>query len=295
MSPHKFHSADLKHAKVNGQSIAYRSIGDGPPVLLLHGFPQTHMMWHRVAEVLAAQFTVVAADLRGYGDSSKPKGTKNYSFHNMAADQVALMNSLGFGCFHLVGHDRGARVAHRLALETPQAVKTITLMDIIPTHLLLSELSQSIARAYYHWFFLSQPTPMPETLIGADPDYYYENCLGGWGKADLKQFPAKALDAYRKAWRDPDTIRGMCEDYRATLEYDFNYDAADLKQRLSCPALVLYGANGAMAAEYDVPQTWETRMTTMFSAPIPGGHFFVDESPDETVDALKGFLMRYKD
>lgn len=277
-------------ASVNGQTIAYARGGDGPPLLLLHGFPQTHAMWKDVAPKLATRFTVIAADLRGYGDSSKPQGTENYSFRAMAADQSALMADLGFDRFHLVGHDRGARTAHRLALDTSDAVQTLTLMDIVPTHLLLDDLNRHVAKAYYHWFFLAQPAPFPETMIAADPDAYFTSCLLGWGAAKIEDFEPDALAAYRKAWRDPDTIRAMCEDYRAALVHDFDQDAADLGRRVTCPALVLYGADGAMARAYDVPGTWADRLSDMRGDTVPGGHFFVDQHPEETARKLLSFL-----
>ncbi len=277
-------------AEVNGQTIAYVRRGDGPPVLLLHGFPQTHAMWHAVAPVLAEHFTVIASDLRGYGASSKPQGTENYSFRHMAADQTALMAHLGFDKSHLVGHDRGGRTAHRLALDSPEAVQSLTVMDIVPTHLLLDQLSRQVAKAYYHWFFLAQPAPFPETMIAHDPDAYFESCLLGWGSAKLSEFDPRALDAYREAWRNPDTLRGICADYRAALAHDFDLDAADLGRRIDCPALVLYGADGAMAQAYDVPATWKDRLSNMRAEAVPGGHFFIDQHPEETTQALLAFL-----
>ena len=277
-------------AAVNDQQTAYARGGSGPPVLLLHGFPQTHMMWHVVAPILAAHYTVIAPDLRGYGASSKPQGTENYSFRAMAADPLALMQHLGFDHFHLVGHDRGARTAHRLALDAAGAVRSLTLMDIVPTHLLLNDLTRQVAQAYYHWFFLAQPAPFPETMIGHDPDAYFESCLLGWGAAQLSDFAPEALTAYRAAWRDPDTIRGMCADYRAALAFDFDHDAADLDRRVTCPALVMWGADGAMGRAYDVPGTWADRLTDITAVPVPGGHFFVDQHPKETAAALLAFL-----
>lgn len=277
-------------AEVNGQAIAYTQQGSGPAVLLLHGFPQTRAMWDTVAPLLAEQFTVVIADLRGYGDSSKPDDMTAMSFREMGSDQVALMRSLGHESFHLVGHDRGARTAHRMALDSPEAVASLTVMDIIPTHLLLGDLHQEVARAYYHWFFLAQPAPFPERMIGADPDYYFESCLLGWGGATLEDFPAEALEAYRKSWRDPACIHAMCNDYRAAIDVDFALDAADLNRQVSCPALVLYGATGAMAKQYDVEATWAPRLANMRATAIPGGHFFVDQHPSETAEALLDFL-----
>lgn len=275
---------------VDGVEVAYEVQGDGPPVLLLHGFPQTRAMWRRIAPVLAERFTVVCADLRGYGGSSKPKAVEECSFRAMAADQIGVMRNLGFERFHAVGHDRGGRTVHRMALDYPEAVQTMTVMDIVPTHLLLDRLTQKVAKDYYHWFFLAQPAPFPETLIGADPDLYFESCLLGWGSAKLEDIDPVALAAYRSAWRRPDVIRGMCNDYRAALEVDFDLDATDLGRRVRCPSLVMYGADGAMAQAYDIPVTWADRCDEMQAVGIRGGHFFPDTAPAETAQALLSFL-----
>jgi haloacetate dehalogenase len=277
-------------ADLGDAQIAYAKGGQGAPVLLLHGFPQTRAMWTPVARDLVKHFTVITADLRGYGASFKPEGTENYSFRQMAGDQLALMRHLGFETFHLVGHDRGGRTAHRLALDAPEAVQSLTVMDIVPTHLLLDDLHFKVAKAYYHWFFLAQPYPFPETMIGHDPDAYYQSCLVGWGAGKLSDFDADLLEAYRAAWRDPDTIRGMCADYRAALEIDFDLDAKDLGRKLTCPSLVMYGADGAMDKAYDVGATWADRLSDMKVQPMKGGHFFVDEHPQQTTDALLSFL-----
>lgn len=282
-------------AAVNDQTIAYSAGGDGPPILLLHGFPQMRAMWHAVAPVLARDYTVIAADLRGYGDSSKPLGVGSYSFREMAADQHALMTHLGFDRFHLVGHDRGARTSHRLALDHPDSLLSLTLMDIVPTHLLLSELKTPVAKAYYHWFFLAQPAPFPETLIGMDPDFYYETCLAGWGGAEIEDFDSEALYAYRQGWRWPDCVHAMCNDYRAAIEIDVIHDGIDLGRKVDCPALVLFGSDGAMARHYDVPGTWADRLADMRSIPMPGGHFFPDLHPADTARAVKGFLDNIQD
>ena len=273
----------------DGIAIAHETTGNGPPILLLHGFPQTRAMWHAIAPVLARDFTVISADLRGYGDSTKPARMQDMSFRAMAADQVALMRHLGFEQFHLVGHDRGARTAHRLALDHGPALHSLTLMDIVPTHLLLDDLSQEVARAYYHWFFLAQPAPFPETLIGYDPDAYFENCLAGWG-GGMDGFADPALQAYRQAWRDPDCIRCMCNDYRAAIDVDFALDARDLGRQVDVPALVLYGADGVMGRAYDVPATWANRLSDMQASALPGGHFFPDTHPKDTAAALHRFL-----
>ncbi|SPH17437.1 Haloacetate dehalogenase H-1 [Defluviimonas aquaemixtae] len=278
-------------AEVNGQRIAHSIGGAGPAVLLLHGFPQTRAMWRQVAPRLAEHFTVVTADLRGYGASSKPRGAEHYSFREMGRDQLALMTGLGFDRFHLVGHDRGGRTAHRIALDEPSRLLSLTVMDIVPTHHLFANLSREVAASYYHWFFLAQPQPFPETLILADPDYFFESCLLGWGGAKLSDFDAGQLAAYREAWRDPATVGAMCDDYRAALRIDFDLDAADLGCRVDAPSLVLYGDTGAMARAYDVPATWADRLSAMQAAAVPGGHFFIDTNPDATAAALLGFLM----
>lgn len=278
---------------LGGVTIAYDMAGAGPPVLLLHGFPQTRALWSQVAPALAERFTVVTADLRGYGGSSKPAAEKdlsNYSFRAMAGDMRALMAALGFERFQLVGHDRGARVAHRLALDAQEAVRSLTVMDIVPTLHLLEGFALPVARTYWHWAFLAQPAPFPEQTIGHDPDGFFETCLVGWGRAGLAAFDPDALAAYRAAWRDPATIAGMCNDYRAALEIDRAHDEADRGRSVGCPALVLYGGDGVMGQLYDVPATWRDRLADMRAEAMPGGHFFIDEAPEATAAQLLGFL-----
>ncbi len=286
-------SSDKVHsdiATVNGQRIAYTIAGQGPPVLLLHGFPQTQAMWHAIAPELSKHFTVITADLRGYGASSKPEQMRDMGFRSMAEDQIALMAHLGFSKFHLVGHDRGARTAHRLALDAPNRVLSLVLMDIVPTQHLLTDLPHTAARAYYHWFFLAQASPFPETLIGHDPDLYFETCLAGWGPDGLAQFDTITLDAYRAAWRDPQTIKAMCNDYRAAIDVDLALDTNDLTRRVETPCLILFGADGVMARDFDIPATWAPRLSTMTSQAMPGGHFFPDTHPAQTTTALLNFL-----
>jgi len=280
-------------AQLGDIAINYVIGGSGPPVLMLHGFPQNLAMWARVAPVLAERFTVVCGDLRGYGDSSKPKcapDRSNYAFRAMAADQVALMKSLGFARYHAVGHDRGGRTAHRMALDHPGAVQSLTVMDIVPTHKLFTETDKPFAMAYWHWFFLSQPEPFPERLIGADPDFFYETCLAGWGAARIGDFDAEQLAEYRRCWRDPAMIHGSCSDYRAAASIDLEHESADIATKVACPTLVLYGAQGVMAKLYDVPATWRERCADVRGQAMPGGHFFVDTAAVETVKALQGFL-----
>ena len=267
--------------------------GKGPPLLLLHGYPQNLAMWAKTAPLLAEQFSVVCADLRGYGDSSKPKcapDNGNYAFRAMAADQVEVMKRLGFDRFHVVGHDRGGRTAHRMALDRPDAVASLAVLDIVPTYKLFTKTDQQFAMAYWHWFFLSQPEPFPEKLIGADPDFFYETCLAGWGAARLADFDAAQLTEYRRCWRDPAMIHGSCSDYRAAASIDLDHDAADIDTKVACPTLVLWGDKGVMAKQYDVAATWRDRCADVRGQAMPGGHFFVDTAAVETVKALQGFL-----
>lgn len=275
-----------------GTTIACAIGGAGPPLLLLHGFPQTHALWRRIAPALARTHKVICPDLRGYGASDKPAGAEAMTFRAMGADQLALMSALGAERFHLAGHDRGARTAHRMALDAPDRVASLALMDIVPTAHLLDTLTPEVARTYFHWVFLAQPAPLPERMIGADPDAFFEHCLGGWGGAGLSAFDPACLDAYRAAWRDPEAIRAMCDDYRAALDHDAPLDRADARP-LACPALVLWGAEGAMARAYDVAATWAPHLARMEAGALPGGHFFPDESPAETAAALKDFLARH--
>jgi len=282
-----------KTCDLNGVKIAYSELEESKgkaPLLLLHGFPQNRFMWGRIAPILTAHFHVICADLRGYGGSSKPKGVAEYSFRKMGLDQLGLMTYLGFDRFHLIGHDRGARTAYRMALDATDRIKSLTVMDITPTHFLLDALKSEVARAYYHWFFLAQPSPFPETLIAADADYYFESCLLGWGGSTLEQFDQRALEAYRKTWRDPATIEAMCNDYRAALEYDFEMDECDLSRQLDLPALVMWGEGGAMDKSFDLPETWRARLKQFDCSAIPGGHFFPDIHPKNTAAALLRFL-----
>ena len=269
--------------------------GAGPPLLLLHGYPQCLAMWARVAPILAKDFTVVAADLRGYGDSSKPKclpDRSNYAFRAMAADQVAAMKHFGFERFHLVGHDRGGRTAHRLTLDHPGAVRSLTVMDIIPTHTLFNNFDRHTAGAYWHWFFLSLPEPFPETLIGKDPDYFYETAMTGFGRARREDFEPEMMAEYRRCWRDPDMIHGSCSDYRAAASIDLEHDEKDLGRRVACRTLAFWGEKGPMARNYDIAAEWRKCCADVTGASLPGGHFFIDQFPVETAATLTEFLPR---
>lgn len=266
--------------------------GTGAPVLLLHGYPQTCLMWHKIAPRLAADFTVVATDLRGYGDSSKPQRKpdhSNYSKRAMAQDQVEVMSRLGYEEFYLVGHDRGARVAHRLTLDYPERVKKLAVLDIAPTYEMYATTDREFAAAYYHWFFLIQPYPLPETLMGASPEYFLRHCLQSWGK-DFSAFTAEALAEYIRCFSDPETIRGSCEDYRASASVDMECDRADLNKKIQCPVLVLWGGKGIIGRKYDVLATWRERAIDVRGRAIDCGHFLPEEAPEETYQTLQEFL-----
>lgn len=278
----------------NGTTIAYAAGGSGPPVLLLHGFPQNKAMWAKVAPILAKHYTVVCADLRGYGDSAKPRGLpdhSNYSFRTFAADQVGLMRALGADQFHMLGHDRGGRTGYRMALDHPDRVLSLAVMDIVPTYTMLEETNRRVASAYWHWYFLSQPEPFPERLIASDPDYFYEAQLVGWGAAKLTDFDTRQLAEYRRCWQNPDMIHGSCCDYRAAATIDLAHDTADRARKIQCPTLVLHGSKGVMAGLFDIPAQWKKLCANVSEATLPGGHFFVDQFPEETATLLLNFLQ----
>ncbi|MEQ1716369.1 MAG: alpha/beta hydrolase [Hyphomicrobium sp.] len=269
--------------------------GNGPPVLLLHGYPQSLAMWARIAPLLAEHYMVVAADLRGYGDSDKPvcaPDHANYAFRTMAADQVRVMRALGHERFHVVGHDRGGRTAHRMALDHPGRVQSLTVLDIVPTYAMFMDTNRHVAGAYWHWYFLSQPAPFPEHMIGLDPDFFFETCLVGWGKTTLEHFDPAELAEYRRCWRDASMIHGSCSDYRAAAGIDLAHDAADIATKVACPALVMWGSLGLMGRLFDMEAEWKKRLADMRTATLPGGHFFPDQFPAETTRILGEFLDR---
>lgn len=291
-----FEGFSSSSVSVEGVRISYAAGGSGPPVLMLHGFPQNRAMWARVAPKLARQYTVVCADLRGYGDSAKPKclpDNSNYSFRALANDQVGLMLHLGFDRFHLVGHDRGGRTGHRMALDHPNAVQTLTVMDIVPTYAMFMDTNRQVAASYWHWYFLQQPEPFPERLIGNDPDFFYETCLLGWGATKLSDFDQEMLEEYRRSWRDPAMIHASCSDYRAAASIDLEHDTADLERKIECPTLVFYGSSGQMGQLFDIPAEWRKRCANTVDTSLPGGHFFVDQFPDETAKILSDFLDQH--
>jgi haloacetate dehalogenase len=268
-------------------AIRVRYGGSGPPLLLLHGHPQTHVMWHLVAPRLAERFTVVAADLRGYGETSKPATTADhepYSKRAMARDQIAVMRHLGFETFHVAGHDRGGRVGYRMALDHPERVRKLAVLDIVPTGEVYRRADMSFGMGYWHWFFLPQPAPFPERVIGCDPDAFYF-------RGDRALFHPEALTAYLHAVHDPATIHAMCEDYRAGATFDFALDEAERgRRRIACPLLALWGARGALPAWYDVLAVWRDWADDVQGRALECGHYLAEEAPDETFTELLQFF-----
>ncbi|MDJ1157953.1 alpha/beta hydrolase [Chelatococcus sp. SYSU_G07232] len=273
--------------------IRARVGGEGAPLLLLHGYPQTHVMWHRIAPRLADRFAVVCADLRGYGDSGKPATASDhapYSKRTMAADMVAVMRALGHERFFVAGHDRGGRVAHRLALDHPQCVLKLATLDIAPTREMYRNTTEAFAPAYWHWFFLIQPAPFPERMIGADPQaYWLKKC--GSGSAGLAPFLPEALAEYLRCFRDPAAIHASCEDYRAAAGIDIAHDDADGGRKVAAPLLALWGAHGAVGRCFDVLGLWRERAIDVRGHALPGGHYLAEELPDEVGAALSSFFL----
>ncbi|WP_323119664.1 alpha/beta fold hydrolase [Burkholderia alba] len=268
--------------------------GSGPPLLLLHGHPQTHMIWHRVAAALARHFTVIATDLRGYGASSKPPSDARhlpYSKRVMAADQVAVMRHFGFRRFYVGAHDRGARVAHRMALDHPDAVERMLLLDIAPTLAMYEGTNRAFATAYFHWFLLIQPAPLPETLIGANPDAYVDQLMGN-RSAGLAPFTAEALDAYRHALRQPGAVQAICEDYRASATIDLDHDRADLERgnKVACPLRVLWGREGVVGRCFDPLEEWRRVARDVSGRALDCGHYMPEEAPGPLIEEMLAFF-----
>lgn len=276
----------------NGTTIHGVRAGSGPPLLLLHGYPQTHVIWHKIAPALAQKFTVTVTDLRGYGDSGKPDGGpahEHYSKRVMAADQAAVMQQLGFEQFDVAGHDRGGRVAHRMALDHPERVRRIAVLDIAPTYTMYMTTDMEFARAYYHWFFLIQPFDVPERLIGADVDYWMRSKLAQWGRDEAAITP-EAFAEYVRCYRDPAAIHASCEDYRASAGVDLTHDEADLGRKITAPLLVLWGEKGFVGRKYDLVAVWREWAEDVRGQGLPCGHYLPEEAPEETLQALLAFF-----
>ncbi len=288
-----FEGFEQRQIETSGATINLMKGGDGPPLLMLHGYPQTHVMWHKIAPRLAQDFTVVAPDLRGYGDSSKPQGDPehlNYSKRAMAQDQAEVMGQLGFESFLLVGHDRGGRVSHRLAKDHAQRVRKLAVLDIIPTHRMFQIVNKEMATNTYHWFFLIQPYDFPERMIGASADYFIRRRFQR-GNDTEEVFPPEAVAEYVRCFCDPATIHATCEDYRAGASIDLVHDEADFDSKVSCPFLALWSATGYVGRTQDVLQVWREYATDVRGHSLPCGHYLAEERPDETYTALKTFLL----
>jgi haloacetate dehalogenase len=287
----KFDSREIHH---DGVTLRVRSAGSGPPLLLLHGHPQTHAMWHRVAPSLAERFTVVAMDLRGRGDSSRPPASADHALYSkraMAADAVAVMRAFGFERFAVCAHDRGARVAHRLALDHPNAVSRLMLLDIAPTLAMYEGTTEAFARAYWHWFFLIQPAPMPERAIESDPVAWIREGMGA-RFAGLGPFAPQAMAEYERCLAMPGSATAVCEDYRASATIDLDHDRADRAagRRLQMPLHVLWGAQGTVGMCFDVLALWRDAATQVSGCALDGGHYIAEEQPAALLEQIREFL-----
>lgn len=282
--------------EVNGVQISGHIGGSGPPLLLLHGHPQTHALWHRIAPELMKHHTLVMTDLRGYGDSSKPQGMddhSNYSKRTMAQDQFDVMQQLGFKRFDILAHDRGARVAHRLAMDYATAVNRLILLDIAPTVAMYDKANDAFARAYWHWFFLIQPFPLPERLIEADPAGYIRDLMGR-RIAGLKPFDPLALAEYMRCIALPGAAHSMCEDYRAAASIDLMHDRQDIAagRKLETPTMILWGADGVVHKCFKPLEEWQAVCRDVIGETLPCGHYLAEEAPKILLEKVLVFLNR---
>jgi haloacetate dehalogenase len=279
--------------RTSGATINLKVGGEGPPVLMLHGYPQTQAMWHKTAPQLARDYTVVCADLRGYGDSSKPKGVPghaNYSKRAMARDMAEVMTELGYPAFHVVGHDRGARVAHRLARDHGRRVRTLTVLDISPTLKMYQSTNMQFAKAYYHWFFLIQKAPLPERMLEGQVPWYILRRLGR-GPSGVKHFAKRAIAEYVRAFKDPRTIHATCEDYRASATIDLVHDRKN-KTKIAMPVLALWGKHGVIEALFNCLADWREVAADVRGRALACGHFIPEEKPAEFLLELRRFLRQ---
>jgi haloacetate dehalogenase len=281
--------------KTSGAEIVTVKGGEGPPLLLMHGNPFNHLSWHKIAPRLAKEFTVVCTDLRGYGDSSKPAGGgdhSNYSFRAMAQDQVEVMETLGFTKFYAAGHDRGARVLHRMCLDHPTKVTKAGFMDMLPQHHLLNNVTRQWGKFSWHWFFMTQDYPTPETMMGADPEFFIRRKLSKTDQG-TSFFGPEALQDYIRCIKNPEVIHAMCEDYRATFGVDLDMDTADFDagKRVTTPSLILWGAKGGVGRNHNAAEVWGRYATNIVkTGTVPSGHYLQEECPDETYEALSSFF-----
>jgi len=284
-----------RRIKTSGATINTMTAGSGEPVLLLHGYPQTMVCWHEVAPALAKEYTVVCADLRGYGGSSKPKGLpdhSNYAKRAMAQDMVEVMSALGHDTFHLVGHDRGGRVAHRLARDHGKRVQTLTVLDISPTLKMFENTNLAFATAYYHWFQMLQPAPLPEKMLQGIVPF---NILGRVGRdeLDLSAFSPAAVREYVKAFKDPKAIHASCEDYRAAGTIDLVHDRRDLHKKLKMPVHALWGKKGVVHRLFNCLEDWREVAEKVSGGPVNCGHFIPEEAPAKTLAEIRRFIRQH--
>ena len=289
-----FENFDSREIHHDGVNLRVRSAGSGPPLLLLHGHPQTHAMWHRVAPSLAERFTVVAMDLRGRGDSSRPPASADHALYSkrvMAADAITVMRAFGFERFAVCAHDRGARVAHRLALDHPHAVSHLMLLDIAPTLAMYEGTTEAFARAYWHWFFLIQPAPMPERAIESDPAAWIREGMGA-RFAGLGPFAPRAMAEYERCLAIPGSATAVCEDYRASATIDLDHDRADRAagRRLQMPLRVLWGAQGTVGKCFDALGLWRDVATQVSGRALDCGHYIAEEQPGALLEEIHQFF-----
>ena len=284
---------DVQRVELPDLSINYASAGAGPPILLLHGHPQTHIVWRKVApQLVTAGYQVIAPDLRGYGDSDKPESDPThqpYSKRAMAADQIALMTHLGHDSFCVVGHDRGGRVAHRLALDFPDAVERLILLDIAPTLTMYARTNQEFATRYFWWFFLIQPNGLPEKMIASDPEYFLRRHIAGQVKIE-GSVDEVAFAEYLRSYRDPATLHAICEDYRAAASIDLEHDREDQTRRIEAPLMAIWGAQSVVGELYDVKATWQEKASLVTGVSLPCGHAIPEEAPEELTGHILSFL-----
>ncbi|QRX84875.1 alpha/beta fold hydrolase [Glaciimonas sp. PAMC28666] len=283
-------------ADVNGTHIHFIRRGTGPALLLLHGHPQTHVIWHKVAQQLAERYTVIAADLRGYGDSGKPVGLpdhSNYSKRTMGQDQVDLMATLGFKEFLLMGHDRGGRVAYRMALDHPEVIRKLVVLDVAPTLAMYEKTTLEFATAYYHWFFLIRPAPFPELLINSHPEEYLKHTIGG-RSSGMAPFTPEAYAEYLRCLRDPLTIHGICEDYRASAGIDLDHERSDLAagRKIQCEMLALWGGNGVIEKCFDPLAEWQLLANKVSGRALDCGHYIPEDAPEALLAEVLPFFAK---
>ncbi|HEX7743543.1 MAG TPA: alpha/beta hydrolase [Sphingobium sp.] len=286
-----FDGFQINTMRIEEIDIHFRIGGSGPALLLLHGCPQTHVMWHKIAPTLARDFTVVVPDLRGYGDSSKPAGLpdhSNYAFRAMAEDQYQLMSRLGFASYAAVGHDRGARVLHRMALDRPAALKKLCILDILPTRHMYAQTDKNFATNYWEWFFFLQGQGLPETLLSANPKAFLRYEIGDLRDAGIVT-PA-AWSEYLRVLSVPGAMHGMCEDYRAGASIDLVHDEADAGKRIESPLLVLWGERNPVWSKFDMLAVWKTYARDVRGHAMPSGHYVAEEAPERLLSALSSFL-----